>query len=110
TVPPIDGGSTVIVPTVEISMPQLPLVTITLYMVVSVRPAYACDAVELLGTIVFQVKPLSIEDCHPAIFQISPLNVSVPLFEALQTVVVPERTPPTVNGLMVTVCVATKGP
>ena len=103
TVPPIDGGSTVIVPTVEIAVPQLPLVTFTLYRVVSVKPAYACDAVVLFGIIVVHVVPLSIEESHDEIFPISPLNVSVPLLVVLQTIVDPARTPPTVTGLIVTV-------
>ncbi len=37
--------------------------------------------------------PLS-EDCHLTIFPVYPFNVSVPLFDPLQTVLLPEIVPP----------------
>ena len=68
---------------------------------VAVRLLYVSELVVL--AIVFHVVPLSIEDCQLRIVPVTPANVSVPLLELTQTVLLAEREPATVCGLTVMV-------
>jgi len=72
------------VTTVEVSVGQTPLLTITRYIVVSIKFRYGFELD--VFAIADQVTPLSIELSHCVIDPLKPTSVNVPAFAPPQTV------------------------
>lgn len=78
--------------------------TTALYKVVWVRLEY--DSVAEVFEMAVHVAPPSVDDCHPMIVPVLPLNVNVPLLDPEQAVVMFGETVPPFGGLTVMVTVA----